>query len=410
VPCADIRVTTIATFGSATGIRPRKAIDKRTYPHLNDVPAGGLWSTAADMQRFMLAHLQNGRLGEVRILEEETANRMHCRQYSFHPGIPGMAYGFMEDVLGGRPAWMHEGLIAGFFSLVVLVPELNLGVFAVTNGGPEDCDLVYGVSSTLLDAFFPRERLPPEPRHLPGAEMRARALEGTYRAIDTSVATFEAVTVPLGMAQEAEVRAGAAGELLVDGRRHVEVEPSLYERVDREERIAFRTSAGGRGETMARGVIAYRRVPWHASALLHRMILGGSLLLLAVTLVAWPAGALLRRFRGRPPLRAEVDRTALWLGRAVAAMPLLFFGGLALGASGPLGPWILTTTPLWMKALFTIPMAMTLAVPAMAALALKLWLTRTASLGSRLRATSIALAGAGYLCFCASWNLLGFRF
>ena len=45
-------------------------------------PAGSLSSTVADMARFMLAHLQDGALGEARILKPETAQLMHKRVMS----------------------------------------------------------------------------------------------------------------------------------------------------------------------------------------------------------------------------------------------------------------------------------------------------------------------------------------
>ncbi|MDH3272532.1 MAG: beta-lactamase family protein, partial [Gemmatimonadota bacterium] len=45
------------------------------YMHLT--PAGLMSSTAADMAKFMLAHLNKGALGDARILREETADRMH---------------------------------------------------------------------------------------------------------------------------------------------------------------------------------------------------------------------------------------------------------------------------------------------------------------------------------------------
>lgn len=94
----------------------------------------------------------------------------------------------------------------------------------------------------------------------------------------------------------------------------------------------------------------------------------------------------------------------------VPVLPFLFFGCLALGSLGPLGPWVLTATPPWMRALFALPIAMAVPVGAMAALASKQWRAGAGSLSSRLGATSVALAGAGFLFFCAAWNVLGFKF
>ena len=43
-------------------------------------PAGGLTSSAADMSKFMLAHLQDGRLGAAQILKPETGRQDACVQ------------------------------------------------------------------------------------------------------------------------------------------------------------------------------------------------------------------------------------------------------------------------------------------------------------------------------------------
>jgi CubicO group peptidase (beta-lactamase class C family) len=46
---------------------------------VNPYPAGSLSSSATDMAQFMIAHLQDGQLGDARILKPETARLMHSR-------------------------------------------------------------------------------------------------------------------------------------------------------------------------------------------------------------------------------------------------------------------------------------------------------------------------------------------
>ena len=57
-------------------------------------PAGSLSSTSEDMAKFMIAHLQNGRYGNSRILQEATAQRMHA---SYSPTIQRSAAGRMAS-------------------------------------------------------------------------------------------------------------------------------------------------------------------------------------------------------------------------------------------------------------------------------------------------------------------------
>ena len=50
-----------------------------------EAPAGGLATTAHDMTRFMLAHLQGGRVGDSELLREQTLQLMHAS--SFVPSL-----------------------------------------------------------------------------------------------------------------------------------------------------------------------------------------------------------------------------------------------------------------------------------------------------------------------------------
>jgi CubicO group peptidase (beta-lactamase class C family) len=54
-------------------------------------PAGAFSSTAANMARFMIAHLNGGRLGTTRILEAETVEAMQWRRFTNHPAVSVIA-------------------------------------------------------------------------------------------------------------------------------------------------------------------------------------------------------------------------------------------------------------------------------------------------------------------------------
>jgi CubicO group peptidase (beta-lactamase class C family) len=73
-------------------------------------PAGSGTTTVADMSRFMLAHLQDGRVGDAQILRPETAQRMHSPSESAPPGFSTMAHGFFLEFHNGRPACGPAGI------------------------------------------------------------------------------------------------------------------------------------------------------------------------------------------------------------------------------------------------------------------------------------------------------------
>lgn len=96
-------------------------------------PAGSISSTAADMARYMSAHLANGSLGGVRILRPETARLMQGRPY---PGRPAAdyAHGFRTVNWEGYDTFEHGGATGTSYSSMIMVPDLGIGVFITTNG------------------------------------------------------------------------------------------------------------------------------------------------------------------------------------------------------------------------------------------------------------------------------------
>src|SRR5207244_2561930 len=98
------------------------------YIH-NFAPAGALSSTANDMAKFMLAHLNDGALGDGRILKTETARQMHSRLLSPNPYLAGWAYGFYEVYANGRRMISHNGGTLNFYTDMYLLPAEKVGMF-----------------------------------------------------------------------------------------------------------------------------------------------------------------------------------------------------------------------------------------------------------------------------------------
>ena len=105
------------------------------------VPDGSISATANDLARFMIAHLQDGRLGDTRVLAESTARLMHQRSFAPDPRLDGYAHGFKERTLNGHRVIMHDGTWERFASAMLLVPDADLGVFVSTETRPEPSSL-----------------------------------------------------------------------------------------------------------------------------------------------------------------------------------------------------------------------------------------------------------------------------
>lgn len=153
-------------------------------------PAGGMTTTAADMANFMRAHLQFGRYGKERILQEETARRMHSRQFASNPYVNGLTYGFMEAYINGRRTIGHQGRTAYFASQVTLLPEENIGLFVVYNS-LEGKYFLDALVRSFMDEYFPADR----PSVTPPADFASRAARyvGAYNVTTRSYSKSEKV-------------------------------------------------------------------------------------------------------------------------------------------------------------------------------------------------------------------------
>lgn len=128
---------------------------RQPYEHIEQIaPAGAASSTAGDMARYMLLLLGNGSLDGVTVYGPMAAQAIRTPIQQTEPGINGWAHGFRVETLpGGHVGYGHDGATLSFFSDMVVVPDLNLGVFISTNtaGGGE---LSGRFAADLLREFY----------------------------------------------------------------------------------------------------------------------------------------------------------------------------------------------------------------------------------------------------------------
>lgn len=162
----------LAVGHTATG---EKLPPYNTVP--TDMPQGSMMTTGSDMAKFMLAQLNEGKLGEARILRGSTVQDMQSVHTAIHPKVPTMTYGF--ELPYGRASEPYViskgGDMPGFTSWMWLIPEHKVGGFIVYN---KNSGLRTELFNAFMDRYFPSDR---KPVYLnPDKEQLAR-FEGTYR-------------------------------------------------------------------------------------------------------------------------------------------------------------------------------------------------------------------------------------
>jgi CubicO group peptidase (beta-lactamase class C family) len=122
-----------------------------------DYPGGSIVSTAQDMARFILAHLQEGCYQDTCILQASTVAEMHRQQVSTPLEGQNVTFGFMEGLQDGQRLLGHSGAICGFGASLNLLPEHNVGYFLAFNEEcyqTSACEILSAFRKQFLKRFF----------------------------------------------------------------------------------------------------------------------------------------------------------------------------------------------------------------------------------------------------------------
>jgi CubicO group peptidase (beta-lactamase class C family) len=120
-------------------------------------PGGSLASTATDMAKFMMAHLNEGCYKGTCILQPSTIAEMHRRQAGTPYDGQAAAYGFVEATQHGQRLVGHSGAIRGFGNSLNLLPDHNLGYFLSFNEECYEtsaCEIISEFRTQFLQRFF----------------------------------------------------------------------------------------------------------------------------------------------------------------------------------------------------------------------------------------------------------------
>jgi CubicO group peptidase (beta-lactamase class C family) len=153
--------------------------ETRDYEFIGQIgPAGAGSSTAGDMARYMLMQLGNGQSNGAMIYGAKAAQAFRTPLRATPAGINGWAHGFaIHEMPGGHVGYGHDGGTLSFFSEMVVVPDLNLGIFVSTN-----TDTGGELSGRLPNAIVREFYAPPQvyPRAGAAELAQAGALYGGY--------------------------------------------------------------------------------------------------------------------------------------------------------------------------------------------------------------------------------------
>jgi CubicO group peptidase (beta-lactamase class C family) len=378
-------------------------------------PAGSLTSSAIDMSKFMLAHLQEGRLGVAQILKPETTRLMHSRAFASDPAANAMAYGFYEESRNGQRIIGHGGDTVYFHSDLHLLTDAGVGFFVSYNS------VGRGQISTrtiLWDAFLNRY-FPAPPFNLPtlnSAKNDAIAASGNYmtsRRSDSLVKSIAIVGESAVFANE-DNTVSVSDMLDANGKpkRWREVAPMTFRDVNGQDSVIFKPDQnGGMQLILPYPFMVGQRVGLWENSRILLPIAGFSLVTMLLTLILGFVSWRVRRHYGQPLKLTPLEWNLRWAVRIVFALNLFFivtlFGFLfsalkhleLFNDSGNIWIWLIQLIGV-LGAVGTIVVFYN---------AVHVWMSKQYGIWRKLQATIFAIAGLGVLWFVFAGHLLSFN-
>jgi len=321
-------------FKGLAALGYRQASQAAQHYELIATPAAGsAATTASDMARFMLAHLQPSD-----ILHRDTARLMQTPSERALPGFSTMAHGFFHETRNGRTLIGHGGDTLYFHTELELLPQEGVGIFYSFNSRGRE-DAVYGLRKAVLDQFmdryFPAAAPEEEPQTLASAKVDALKIAGRY---ETSRRVEHGFLSVFYLLQQTVIGADPDGTItapkfLAPGEAHFhEVAPDTWQEVGGHRRLALQ-SINGIPTVLDSDdpTSVLQLVPARRSAALNLTVLLGSFVILTLAVILWPITYWVRRHYQRPLAIARGPRTIL---RIAALLDLLW-----------LAAWTIVLTP-----------------------------------------------------------------
>jgi len=393
----------------------RKGSDKpKPFEFVEAFPAGSVSTTAADMANFMIAHLQDGKFGDKQILRPETAKLMHSRAFGSDDRLNGMALGFYEESRNGQRIIGHGGDTELFHSDLHLILAQNVGFFVSYNSAGSGEVSGRGIlMDKFLNRYFPHD--PPAPVKIENAKADAAAIAGLYKSSRRFETSFLKLFTLLG---QAKVVPNADGTINIDPfkgangeiRKFEEVQPFVYREVGGHDEVAFKKDSSGSWQfQILIPVFIFQQIGLSENKYFNYFILISGLIVVALTVLLWPVGALVRKHYGRPLQLTSSEGRLRLITRLVCILFLGLFIGWLVVLSMANEITAINALPRWVVIFGLVGLLCTLGTLFVILNALRSLRTSGRWIWAKLHDLLLAAACVGLVWFLLNWKLMNFN-
>ncbi len=305
--------------------------------------AGGLTSTVTDMAKYIAAHLNDGIYNGTQLLDSSSIKTMHSTQFITHPRLPGVTYGFWEDFVGDYRVIEHDGDSIPNHSRMILIPELNVGIFFSINTYnplyatiPGEMTLAKNEFSKMFENyFFTQDSEPLSITPVPNFREHVSKFTGDYRLTVMPCASFEK-SVYLLAYDRLIYRAIALpnGTLSINGWNFIEIDYNVFQEIGGDIKIAFIEEENGRivyaYTTLFIGQ-SLERIEWYESSEVQYFLIFFPLLIFVTVVIGWPTTVVVNKLRKRTSDRFTPITRVIRLTEWLSSLLNLVTAGVYLG-------------------------------------------------------------------------------
>ena len=386
---------------------------------VEEAPAGALATTASDLSRFMVAHLQNGKLENgkfesTQILRPETATQMHARQFGLSPAQNAMCLGFYEETRNGHRIIGHGGDTIYFHSDLHLMPETGLGFFVSYNSaGKGEIEPRTALWEHFLDRYFPYT--PPSAGKLATADSDARSVAGHYLASRRSENSFLKVgavddNVQVIPIENGQIKIEPFKDFNGQIKKWQEIAPLVYRAVNGQDQVAFRLDEHGKMQLVPDfPAVVMQRLPWYANSDFYQLWILAVVIILGLTVLLWPIAAVIRQhYRHRLELDAGYMRLRKWV-LAVCAVDIVFLVWFYVAITSDDPNTFSSASDAKLHAIQVLGLFGAMGTVLVFVACLRSWRDTHSWFWAKMWNLLVLLACLGFVWFAYHWNLLNFN-
>lgn len=371
---------------------------------------GGASTTAADMAIFMKSLLNHSCLDTLCLLDSLTFATMTEPVMYHAPHTNPLMLGFMDVSQGGQRLYGHGGNTFLFHSVMVLMPEHDLGLFVSFNSeagamGPQV------LVKQFVERFFPDERPLAETIELD--EDYLKGFEGVYKVNRHSHSDFFKL-LALSMTASIKLEDGMLrmDDPMGETTWWLPIDSVSFRQADSNETIAFHRPSGEKAEILFLGnlsILAFERITglWHP--LLHGIIAGLSLFCIIYILLVWPWFYFVRRQYDRGSRAPSPIPVGAKISAWIPSLFFLVFIILTIQATS-IGQEMVFGVPASLRRALFFPLAAIPFILLMIYQMVRLWGNDDIRFFSRLFYTLATFAFVAFIWQLHFWNLLGWRY